>query len=306
MMGIAHAHMHRVVSLLENARDEIDLVHDHLEVVGAATLAAMGRRAPPALQTLHWDLGKHPDFYGGFDGRGRVFFNGVSEPQVMTAPANLRRQIVAAIPLATLVEATPFEPTKGETFLVLARFAAFKGQDVAARICREHEWGCDLAGPVAGIPDAEALERALADPAAPAHGAPDVQYFLGRVRPHLDGVVRWIGSITGAAKLERLGRARALLCPISWEEPGATNVVEALACGTPVIGMRRGALPSLVEHGVTGFLADDEPELIRYMARAGEIDPAACRRAAEERFTAGRMAEAYLSAYERVALQSRP
>jgi glycosyltransferase involved in cell wall biosynthesis len=306
MMGIAHAHMHRVVALLNDARGEIDLVHDNLEVVGAATLTAMGRRAPPALQTLHWDLRKHPDFYRAFDGGGRVFFNGVSEPQVTTAPASLRRQIVAAIPLATRVDATPFEPVKGDTFLVLARFTAFKGQDVAARICRARGWRCDLAGPVAGLPDAEALERVLADPAASAHATPDLEYFVGRVRPQLDGrLVRWIGSIAGAAKLERLGRARALLCPISWEEPGATNVVEALACGTPVIGMRRGALPSLVEHGVTGFLAGDERELARYMARAGEIDPAACRRAAEERFTAGRMAEAYLDAYEDVARRSR-
>ena len=304
MMGIAHAHMRAVASALDQARGEVDVVHDNLEVVGASMLAAMGRRAPPVLQTLHWDLGKHPDFYAGFDGGGRVFFNGVSESQVLTAPANLRRQIVAAIPLATHVDATPFEPVKGDTFLVLARFATFKGQDVAARICREHGWRCDLAGPVAGIPHAEALERALAE--APPARSPDLDYFLGRVRPQLGGrSVRWIGSITGAEKLARLGRARALLCPISWEEPGATNVVEALACGTPVIGMRRGALPSLVEHGVTGFLAGDERELAGYMARAGEIDPEACRRAAEERFTADRMADAYLDAYADVVRRAR-
>jgi glycosyltransferase involved in cell wall biosynthesis len=225
----------------------------------------------------------------------------VSEPQARTGPASLRRQIVASIPLATRVDATPFQPVKGDAFLVLARFTQVKGHDVAARICRERGWRCDLAGPVAGIPDADALERALADPRASAHGAPDVRYFLERVRPQLDGrATRWVGSLTGAAKLRRLGRARALLCPISWEEPGATNVVEALACGTPVIGMRRGALPSLIEHGVTGFLARDERELVAYMAHASEIDPAACRRAAEERFTAGRMAEAYLDAYTEV------
>jgi glycosyltransferase involved in cell wall biosynthesis len=301
MMGIAHAHMQHVVEVLEHARGAVDLVHDHLEVVGPSTLAAMGTRSAPALQTLHWDLRKHPDFYGSFDGRGRVFFNGVSEPQVRTAPANVRRQTVAAIPLATPVDATPFQPVKGEDFLVLARFTDFKGQDVAARICREHGWRCDLAGPVAGLPDLEALERALADGA----GGPDVRYFLERVQPLLDGeLVRWIGSVTGAPKLERLGRARALLCPISWEEPGATNVVEAFACGTPVIGMRRGALPALIEHGVTGYLADDETEFAGYMARAGEIDPAACRRAAEERFGAGRMAEAYLDAYAQVIARS--
>jgi glycosyltransferase involved in cell wall biosynthesis len=90
------------------------------------------------------------------------------------------------------------------------------------------------------------------------------------------------------------------------EERGATNVVEALACGTPVIGMRRGALPSLIEHGVTGFLARDETELPGYMGRAHELDPVACRRAAEERVRAGRMAEAYLAAYEDVIRRAAP
>jgi glycosyltransferase involved in cell wall biosynthesis len=109
-----------------------------------------------------------------------------------------------------------------------------------------------------------------------------------------------VGTVGGGDKDTLVGRARAVLMPISWEEPGATAAIEALACGTPVIAMRRGALPEIVEHGVTGFLAEDEAEFAAYLPRAGELDPAACRRVAERRFSAAAMAEAYLRLYEEV------
>jgi glycosyltransferase involved in cell wall biosynthesis len=300
MMGIAHAHMQQVVAVLRERGDEVDLVHDHLEVVGPAMLAAMGADAPPALQTLHWDLGKHPDFYAGFDGRGRIFFNGVSDAQLARAPVNLRRQALGALPLAVDTTAVPFTPQKGDRFLVLARIAEIKGQDLAAEACRRGGWPLDIAGPVAGAPDSETLARRLGDGGSVLSGDADVRFYLDRVRPLEDGAVRWVGSLTGARKLAVLGRARALLAPVRWDEPGGTAVVEALACGTPVVGLRRGALPMLVEHGVTGFLADEPGELVDLLARVGEIDPADCRRAAEERFSAEAMADGYLRLYRTV------
>ena len=298
MSGIAHAHMQQVVRRLR--RGGVDVVHDHLEVVGPSTLTAMGTGAPPALHTLHWDLRKHPDFYGRFDGGGRLWCNGVSDSQVARAPAALRDHALGAIPLAVDPGAIPFQPDKGSRFLVLARITEVKGQDLAARACREGGWPLDVAGPVAGAPDPGALEAGLADPDSNLHRNADVRFYLDRVRPLEGGEIRWIGSLVGEEKLAVLGRARALLTPIRWDEPGGTAVVEALACGTPVVGMRRGALATLVDHGVTGFLADDPAELPGLLDRVGELDPAACRRAAEERFSAGTMAERYLELYARV------
>ena len=98
MMGIAHAHMAGVLDRL--AEGGVDLVHDHLEVVGPALYADAGDAVPPVLQTLHWDLAKHPDFYSRFDGRGRGFFAGVSGSQLARAHPTLRRQALGAIPLA--------------------------------------------------------------------------------------------------------------------------------------------------------------------------------------------------------------
>ena len=300
VMGVTHAHMANVLEALRE-RPDIDLVHDHLEVVGPSVLGALDGAAPPVLQTLHWDLRKHPEFYGSFDGKGRVFFNGVSNAQLDTAPDNLRRQSLGAVHLGVDLAAHRFRRRKGEDFLVFGRVTPFKGQAVAARICKELGVPLVMAGPVAGVPSPPELFTALEDPASPLHGYGDVRHYLDAVRPFEDGErIRWVGTVGGADKDELVGRARAVLMPISWEEPGATAAIEALASGTPVIGTRRGALPEIIEHGRNGFLADDEHEFAQLMLRAGEIDPAACRRSVEERFSSGVMAEGYLRLYREV------
>lgn len=300
VMGVTHAHMATVLETLRE-RPEIDLVHDHLEVVGPSVLGALDRTAPPVLQTLHWDLRKHPEFYGSFDGHGRVFFNGVSAAQLRTAPANLRAQSLGAVHLGVDLAAHRFRRRKGEDYLILGRFTPFKGQDVAARICKELGVPLVMAGPVAGVPSPDELFAALQDPSSPLHGYGDVRHYLDAVQPFEDGErIRWVGTVGGAEKDALVGRARAVLMPISWEEPGATAAIEALACGTPVIAMRRGALAEIIEHGHNGFLADDESQFAHFMLRTGEIDPAACRRSVEERFSAGVMAEGYLRLYNEV------
>ena len=302
MAGIAHAHMLPVLDELRRDRS-IDLVHDHLEVVGPSLLAAA--EGPLVLHTLHWDLRKHPDFYGAFDGRGRVHFNGVSPTQVARAPQKLRRQVLGAIPLGVPVERLPFERRKGDYLAMLGRLTYDKGPDVAARLCRRLGMPLRLAGPVGGIRDPDALARALAEPGNAAHANDDVRYFKAHVEPLLDGeLVRWEGTLEGDEKLDFLSRARACVFPGRWHEPGGTAVVEALACGTPVVATRRGAMRMLVEHGVTGFLADNEDELASYLGRVDEIDPAACRTAAQERFSADLMAERYVDLYEAVLERS--
>jgi glycosyltransferase involved in cell wall biosynthesis len=300
VVGITHAHMGHVLDEL-GRHPEVDLVHDHLEVVGPSMLAALGPGAPPVLQTLHWDLRKHPDFYGGFDGRGRVFFNCVSQSQRRNAPAALQAQTLGVVHLAVPLEAHEFQPVKGDRFLTLGRFTHAKGADTAARLGKELGLPVDMAGPVGGVPTPAQLFAALTDPDSPLHGYADVRYYLDAVRPYEDGErIRWIGTVGGAEKQALVGAARAVLMPVRWDEPGGTAAIEALACGTPVIALRRGALAEIVEHGVNGFLADDEDDFARWMQRAGEIDPHACRRSVEERFSAPAMADAYLGLYEQV------
>jgi glycosyltransferase involved in cell wall biosynthesis len=294
--GIAHAHMRGVVAALRE-NPSIDLVHDHLEVVGPAVLAAMGEQAPPTLQTLHWDLRKHSDFYSTFDGEGRVAFAAVSQSQLDQAPAALRAQTIGVVPLA--VPPPPdISVERGCHVVVLARITREKGQDIAARACLRAGLPLVLAGPVAGVEDPDELERRLAagDPALEAH--PDVRFYVSEVAPLVDGTsVRWLGSVAGLAKERLLQSARALLVPLRWAEPGGTGVVEALARGVPVVATPMGVLPSLVEHGVTGYLGRSEDDLARFLRQTDDIDPAACR-AAVANWTPKEMARRYLDLYD--------
>ena len=106
-----------------------------------------------------------------------------------------------------------------------------------------------------------------------------------------------MGEATGADKWALLGGATALINPIAWSEPFGLVMIEALATGTPVVAFRRGSAPELIDHGRTGFLVDDEAELAEAAEAAGELDRAACRRAAIERFSRDVMVEAHLDLY---------
>ena len=129
----------------------------------------------------------------------------------------------------------------------------------------------------------------------------DEAYYAREVEPHVDGErILFNGPLGGAARTHALGHAKAMLHLIGFDEPFGLAVVEAMACGTPVIAYNRGSMPELIEHGVTGFLVDTLEEAIAAIGRVEEIDRAACRRAVEERFTVERMAERYLDLYTRI------
>jgi len=129
----------------------------------------------------------------------------------------------------------------------------------------------------------------------------DEGYHQREVAPFIDGkAVEYRGVVGGEERLRALGAARGLLHLIHFDVPFGLSVIEAMACGTPVIAHRRGSMPELIEDGVTGFLVDSFDEAIAAIERLGEIDRRACRRAVEERFTVDRMADEYLALYERV------
>jgi len=129
----------------------------------------------------------------------------------------------------------------------------------------------------------------------------DQGYYEREVAPNVDGDrIRYLGAVGGEQRLRTLGHARALLHLIGFDEPFGLSVVEAMACGTPVIAYNRGSMPELIEHGVTGFLVDSLDEAVAAIGRLDEIDRAACRARVAERFTVERMADAYLALYERL------
>jgi glycosyltransferase involved in cell wall biosynthesis len=120
-----------------------------------------------------------------------------------------------------------------------------------------------------------------------------------------DPLVSFCGEVTDLRKDEFLGNARALLFPIDWPEPFGLVLVEALACGTPVIAFRNGSVPEIIDDGVTGFIVDTIEEAVVAVGHTGQLNRRRCRQVFEERFTAARMAHAYLETYEKVLADHR-
>jgi glycosyltransferase involved in cell wall biosynthesis len=121
-------------------------------------------------------------------------------------------------------------------------------------------------------------------------------YFDEQVRPRLGDGVEWLGEADGKAKTQLLASARCLLFPLQWEEPFGLVMVEAMACGTPVVTLRRGSIPEIVVDGETGLVRDDPADLPAALDAVSRIDPRACRQRAENEFDLAVM----VSRYERV------
>ncbi|HYY80538.1 MAG TPA: glycosyltransferase [Actinomycetes bacterium] len=301
-VNVAHAHMQRMLEKLRDVLEEVDVVHDFLEVVGPSMLAQLGPGGPPVLHTLQWNLSNHQDFYQHFEGHGRVFFNGISDPQMKAARGKLRDCTLGVVHNGVDVGDFSFRRRKADYVITLARFTHDKGQDVAARVCAELDLPLLMAGTVGGIATPRLLQQELSSRDSPFHHYKDVQYYRESVLPYerVNPGIRWIGSVGGDRKRSLVAGARALLMPIRWEEPFGMAVIEALASGTPVVAMRRGAMPVIIEHGRNGFLADDERQFGDYLRKVDDIDPADCRRSVQERFSAASMTDGYLELYRQV------
>ena len=176
-------------------------------------------------------------------------------------------------------------PVKPSYLAFLGRIAPEKGPDKAIRIARR-----------VGIPlkIAAKVDRA------------DQEYFDAVIKPMLSGGgVEMIGEINEAQKPEFLSGAHALLMPIDWPEPFGLVMIEAMACGTPVIAINRGSVPEVIDDGVSGFIVEDEISSVAAVERLDTLSRPAIRAQFEKRFTARRMAEDYVKVYRSMARDSR-
>jgi glycosyltransferase involved in cell wall biosynthesis len=134
----------------------------------------------------------------------------------------------------------------------------------------------------------------------------DRRYHELEVQPHLDGDrVTYVGSVGPQQRDRLLGEAAALLHPIAFSEPFGLSVIEAMACGTPVIAFDRGSMPELIRHGVNGYLVAGVDDAAACVSKLSEIDRSACRRFVEQRFSTARMVEDYIAVYRRILDRSR-
>jgi len=135
----------------------------------------------------------------------------------------------------------------------------------------------------------------------------DREYFESSIKPLLDHpLIEFIGEISDREKQDFLGNAAALLFLIDWPEPFGLVMIEAMACGTPVIALRRGSVPEVLADGVSGFVVDSVEEAARALERLPSLSRAACRQAFEKRFTVSRMAHDYVNLYAELQGREAP
>jgi glycosyltransferase involved in cell wall biosynthesis len=164
--------------------------------------------------------------------------------------------------------------------------------------------------PDKGIHRAIAIAKAAGVPlriAAKMREAREHEYFEQHIEPELTDEIQYVGELDNRGKRALLADATALLNPIMWPEPFGMAMVEAMACGTPVLGCPQGAAPEIVEHGVTGFLSDDDDALASALAIVAHLDRAACRQRVAELFSVERMVDGHLRVYaEMMAAMASP
>jgi glycosyltransferase involved in cell wall biosynthesis len=253
--------------------DEFDVIHCHTDYFG---LPLSERVDTPTVITLHGRLDL-PGLQRLFREFPEVAYVSISDSQRAPIPdINWVATIYHGLPARLYT----FQRQASDYLLFLGRISPEKGPDHAIRIATRARVPLKIAAKI--------------DPV-------DQEYFDTEVQPLLgDPLVDFVGEVSGEDKLELLAHARALLFPIDWPEPFGLVMIEALACGTPVVARQRGSVPEVVRHGETGFVAENDDELCEAVSRIREIDRRRCRDDFENRFTDTRMAERYAELYETV------
>ncbi|HEY7063724.1 MAG TPA: glycosyltransferase family 4 protein [Chloroflexota bacterium] len=262
--------------------DGFDIVHNHLDY----HCFPLARLAPcPVVTTLHGrlDLPELQHVYREFDDVPLVSISDAQRRPVAFA------NWVATVHHGILLDEFTFNPRPGSYLAFLGRISPEKGLDAAIRVARR-----------AGLPLKVAARMPLPFTRDP-NVRNDWDYYEQVIAPLVHGAdIELVGEVSGPDKDQFLRNAAALLFPICWPEPFGLVMPEALACGTPVLALRAGSVPEVVEDGVTGFVCDDEDGLAAAVARLGDLDRARCRAAAERRFSAPAMADRYERVYARL------
>ena len=255
--------------------DEFDVIHDHTFPIGPALGAMLVR--PPVVHTVHTP----PD-----DPRVVGTYGLLHQRIALVASSDAQRRSCPDLEFAAMihngidVDAFPAASVKDDFLLFVGRMSPKKGAHLA--VAAAARLGRRLI-----------VATKMTDPA-------EVGYFEESVVPLLTEDMTVLREVDRASLAALYRDAACLLAPFQWSEPFGLSMIEAMACGTPVVALRVGAAPEIVEHGVTGFLADDLEEFIGFIPRIAELDPAACRRRVAACFSADRMVDAYETLYSMI------
>jgi glycosyltransferase involved in cell wall biosynthesis len=252
-----------------------DIVHDHsgFFVVASAQLLQL----PPVLHTIH---SAFDDVTNGFyDQYGRaVAFNAISDHQRSMGPAGVNW--AGVVHNAIDLRLWPLHPEKDDYLLAFGRVCEAKGFHLSIEVARRTGRRLIMAG---------ALQSQYAE------------YFHDVIEPELDDQIVFLGEVGDQQRRDLFANAAAFLFPILWPEPFGLVMIEAMATGTPVIALRNGSVPEVIDDGVTGFIVEDVDQMVEAVGRVHQIDAADCRRAVEERFTVDRLVTEYEVLYRLLA-----
>jgi glycosyltransferase involved in cell wall biosynthesis len=278
MRDVIAPHMLMMEEVRRRAED-FDVLHFHLDYW---PFSMFTRQKVPFVTTLHGRLDL-PELKPIFNAFRDVPVVSISDAQRLALP---QAGFVATVPHGVPDRRLSSQPQITPTYLAfLGRIAPEKGPDHAIRIAR----ACGIPLRIAAKVDKV-----------------DQHYFDAVIRPMLDGPgVEMIGEISDREKPAFLSGAVGLLMPIDWPEPFGLVMIEAMSCGTPVIAFNRGSVPEVIEDGLTGFIVEDEAAAIAAVGCLDRLDRATVRARFEQRFTARRMAEDYLTTYSRLATADR-
>jgi glycosyltransferase involved in cell wall biosynthesis len=259
---------YRHLSYLFAQADRFDLIHNQADFPAHAFAPLVDT---PIVTTIHgFSSERILPMYQPF--QDRIHYVAISE-----ADRHPSLRYAATIHHGLALEEFPFDPAGGDGLLFFGRIHPDKGAKEAIAAARRSGQQLDMYGIVQ-----------------------DQAYFDASVAPELDGQIRYHGPVGGVDRARALGKVRALLHLINFDEPFGLSVAEAMACGTPVIATRRGSMSELIEHGRTGFLVDDAGDAVRAIDRIGELDRSMVRQRAIERFSVDRMADEYIALYRSV------
>ena len=278
LLGLSDPALLHAMPLFERAA-EFDVVSDH---TGALGLALSALTTTPFVHTVHGSLegpsGRlYESIVRALGGNARL--TSLTMSQRRAAPT---LPWFANVPNAVDLDLHSCRARAGGAYLFwIGRMSPDKGPDVAIRVAR-----------AVGLP--LILAGKLSEPA-------ERRYFERVIEPLLGDGVCFIGEVDPRERVELLHGARALLFPIAWEEPFGLVMIEAMACGVPVIATRRGSVEEVVEHGRSGLIVDSEAELVDAIGAVDALDPRECRRSVEERFSPDRMIDGYAEAFARAS-----
>ncbi|MBV8524044.1 MAG: glycosyltransferase family 4 protein [Acetobacteraceae bacterium] len=266
----------RMLELVRRRAHEFDVLHFHIDYF---PLSLFSRQATPFVSTLHGRLDL-PEFKGIYELFPNAPLISISDAQRRPLPnQNWVATVLHGVP-GTRLKPQPIQPSY---LAFLGRIAPEKGIDRAIRIAAR-----------AGVK----LKVAAKIDAA------DLDYFESQIKPLMAAEhIEFVGEINDAQKPEFLSGAHALLFPIDWPEPFGLVMIEAMACGTPVIAFRRGSVPEVVDHGVSGFIVDNEDEAVAAVDRLGRLNRQRVRAQFDRRWTSRRMTEDYLAVYRALCFE---